>query len=550
MKMGTYTKTTILCMIIGTMSLHGLAQPNADPDSLFHRAIQENDVQKVKELLAFGADPDKPIPTDLHPTPLMYASAFADGQILDLLLEYQVALNEVDDNGDPALHWATYYGHIDNMRKLIEAGADLSLQSKHGDALAVAFRLWQADSVINVFRGTALEKETTPEVRSLVEAVREQDQATVASLLKNGLSPNARDGLGMSLLHHAVRLADAEMVSLLVRTGADPNVLNRVGQTSLAIAARFGHSDIIAFLISNGADVNHAGGTYGLTPLIGAAVHGNVKLAVQLMNAGAIIDHADVVNQCTALHWSIFYQHTAFAKKLIENGASYTQKCLDNSETAYSLARSFQNESLIRLIEAKRSETNPPQRSRKRKEIDYLIADTIYSGQAQPGNLLSNHYIGFIPAVLAEPYDTIDAIEVNVFPFLYELRVGKRNDFSFQIRPILNYRFYGDQSGFSQLGGTLVANKYFLNLFDEDFWLKPQLSVFYTYAYNRLDDIQTMTFGIEPGVYTDISEHFSLSLILQPGINYYPDTFSREFVEAENGLKSHFGVFVHVGYNF
>jgi len=163
---------------------------------------------------------------------------------------------------------------------------------------------------------------------------------------------------------------------------------------------------------------------------------------------------------------------------------------------------------------------------------------------------LSNHYIGFIPAVLAEPYDTIDAIEVNFFPFLYELRVGKRNDFSFQIRPILNYRFYGDQSGFSQLGGTLVANTYFLYLFDEDFWLKPQLSVFYTYAYNRLDDIQTMTFGIEPGAYTDISDHFSLSLILQPGINYYPDTFSREFVEAESGLKSHFGVFVHVGYNF
>lgn len=548
--MAKYIITAIFIVVFCAVSLHGLAQQRTHPDSLFFLAIQENDVQKVKELLATGVDPDKPLPTDLQPTPLMYASAFVDGQILDLLLEQNVSLNEVDDNGDPVLHWATYYGHTNNMRKLIDAGADLLLQSKHGDALAVAFRLWHADSVIHVFRGTALEMEITTEVKRIVAAVREENHSLVASLLRNGVSPNARDGLGMSLLHHAVRVADREMVSLLVRKGGDPNVLNSVGQTPLAIAARFGHSDIAGFLIAKGADVNRAGGTYGLTPLIGAAVHGSEQMATQLMKAGATIDHADVVNQCTALHWSIFYQHTAFAKRLIENGASYTQKCLDNTQTAYSLAKSFQNESLIRLIEANRSGNNPQPDSRKKKAIDYLSADTIYSGQAQPGSPLSNHYIGFIPAVLAEPYDTIDAIEVNVFPFLYELRLGKRNDFSFQVRPILNYRFYGDQSGFSQLGGTLVANKYFLNLFDEDFWLKPQLSVFYTYAYNRLDNIHTMTFGMEPGVYTNISDRFSLSLILQPGINYYPDAFSRDFVETESGLKSHFGVFVHIGYNF
>ena len=96
--------------------------------------------------------------------------------------------------------------------------------------------------------------------------------------------------------------------------------------------------------------------------------------------------------------------------------------------------------------------------------------------------------------------------------------------------------------------GFLKSKKLYMKLFSLP--KKPQLSVFYTYAYNRLDDIHTMTFGMEPGVYTNISEHFSLSLILQPGINYYPDAYSRDFVETENGLKSHFGVFVHVGYNF
>jgi len=139
---------------------------------------------------------------------------------------------------------------------------------------------------------------------------------------------------------------------------------------------------------------------------------------------------------------------------------------------------------------------------------------------------------------------------VNFFPFLYEFRIGESNGVGFQIRPILNYRFFETQPGFSQIGGTIVANKYFLNLFDDDFWLKLQLGGYYTYAYNRLDKVQTMTLGIEPGAFMEISNHFSLSLNLQPGINYYPDEASQDFVDSESGFKGHFGVIFHIGYNF
>jgi hypothetical protein len=165
-------------------------------------------------------------------------------------------------------------------------------------------------------------------------------------------------------------------------------------------------------------------------------------------------------------------------------------------------------------------------------------------------NTLRANYVGFMPAVLAEPYDTIDAIEINILPFLYEHRFGVQNSISIQLRPIVNYRFYKPRPGISQIGGTIAFNKYFLRLFSDDFWLKPQLGGYYTYAYNRLDEIHTMTLGIEPGAFMPISDRFSLSVILQPGINYYPDEFSQDFVETESGFKSHFGVFVHVGYNF
>ena len=59
-----------------------------------------------------------------------------------------------------------------------------------------------------------------------------------------------------------------------------------------------------------------------------------------------------------------------------------------------------------------------------------------------------------------------------------------------------------------------------------------------------------MTAGVEAGGLVHLGNDFSLTLTLQPGINYYPDAASRDCVDAPNGLKSHFVLFVHVGYNF
>ncbi|ADR21094.1 hypothetical protein MATR_12760 [Marivirga tractuosa] len=179
--------------------------------------------------------------------------------------------------------------------------------------------------------------------------------------------------------------------------------------------------------------------------------------------------------------------------------------------------------------------------------IVFFLSQTNVTAQDKA---LQNNYIGLLPAILVEPYDTVDAVEVNFIPIVYEFRIKERNDLGFQVRPLLNYRFLEDRSGFSQVGGTLVMNKYFLNLFDDEFWLKPQLGVYYTYAYNLLDKIQSMTLGIEPGVFMEINDDFSMSLNLQPGINYYPDQFSQDFVKTESGFKGHFGIIFHIGYNF
>tara|TARA_Y100001972_G_scaffold11163_1_gene12101 strand:+ start:10956 stop:11360 length:405 start_codon:yes stop_codon:yes gene_type:complete len=131
-----------------------------------------------------------------------------------------------------------------------------------------------------------------------------------------------------------------------------------------------------------------------------------------------------------------------------------------------------------------------------------------------------------------------------------EYRWGDQNNKGIQLRPIANYRFIKNGSGISHVGGTILINWYLLKTVEDDFWLKPQLCAFYTYAYNRLDKVQTMTQGIELGAFMIISKHFSFSLSAQPGINFYPDQFSKAFVETESGFKSHFGLIFHLGYHF
>ncbi|WP_416864777.1 MAG: hypothetical protein ACMVP2_19810 [Imperialibacter sp.] len=176
-----------------------------------------------------------------------------------------------------------------------------------------------------------------------------------------------------------------------------------------------------------------------------------------------------------------------------------------------------------------------------------LSFPNVLLGQGKP---LSTQYVGFLPSVLLEPYDTVNAVEANVLPLVYEFRWGKQNEKSVQVRPIINYRFLKNNSGISHLGGTLVTNRYLVNMFREGFWLKPQLGGYYTHSYNRLDKVQTMTLGIELGAFMILSNRFSFSMNLQPGINYYPDPFSRSFADAKNGFKPHFGFIFHVGYNF
>jgi len=154
----------------------------------------------------------------------------------------------------------------------------------------------------------------------LIEAVRNQDTASLQSLLDGGADPNAQQPDGATALHWAVYREDIGVVSTLLEAGADVNVVNRLGASPLYIAAKSGHGGLIEQLLEAGADANHAL-QMNETPIMTASRSGSVDGVRALIAAGADINSKESSRAQTALMWATAQGHVEVVRVLINAGA-------------------------------------------------------------------------------------------------------------------------------------------------------------------------------------------------------------------------------------
>jgi ankyrin repeat protein len=362
-------------------------------------AVKNGHPEIVQLLLAKGADPNIQEDGGLKATALMQAASSNNVSITSNLINRGANVDATDVNGDTAINWATFNGNVDVMKLLVQNGVDLEIKSKHGMPVDVAFRLWHADSVAEVFKEAGFGDRLAKEEMKLILAIENEDIQSIKRILSKGTSPNMVDELGSPLLHLASEKGNQKVVELLFAEGADLNKLNRVGQSALAIAARFGHLYLVQYFLDKGAAPNLAGEEYKLTPLMGAAVNGDVQIGKKLISGGANLNAMDVVNEASALHWSMFYRNEEFALMLIDHGASYKIKALNNQYDGRELALLYGYDRIVEKID---SEENYMIGSWTIREIHYIYADTTYeSKMISPGRLIvaSNSY-----AIMYNPY--------------------------------------------------------------------------------------------------------------------------------------------------
>lgn len=255
-------------------------------------------------------------------------AAVRGGEVRPLqdLLAKGFSANDRDGYGETLLMRAVVYGKTDAVKFLLEKGADVN-----GTNFAGATALMRAAG----------------------------DAAKTKLLIDRGANVNARSGLGNTPLILAARAANgAACVEFLIGKGAEIGATNQFGANAILTASASGNLKSVEALLKHGADVNsHSRASQavalwggGRSPLMWAAVRGDIGLAKVLLAAGADINAQEGFG--TPLTQAAWMGRVEMAKFLIEHGANVNDAERFSGFTALHWAASGEgaDASLVKLL--------------------------------------------------------------------------------------------------------------------------------------------------------------------------------------------------------
>ncbi len=228
-------------------------------------------------------------PSPARATSLYYAALCGFAGVA----EYLITVHAEDVNvkcghhGTP-LHAASYTGHLDAARLLVDRRADVKMTNIH-----------KRTALCSAYDGGHLD--------------------VMQMLLERGADVNERYSYSARLLHTAAHHGQAEVVRLLLQNHADVDARDSVNQTPLHEASTNGHVEVIEHLLDHGADVN-AETTSQSTPLHRASEGGHLEAVRTLLARGADVRMRNRKNR-SAFEVATLREHSAVAELLAEHGA-------------------------------------------------------------------------------------------------------------------------------------------------------------------------------------------------------------------------------------
>jgi len=247
------------------------APPKATP---LYLAVQEGHAKAAKLLLDADADVTDCLGDGL--TPLSVAvhqgtTAHADCAKLLLAAPQQVAigakkLNDCDEHGVNLLLKASYMGHDEIVRQLVNAGASARHTDTSGaSALLLACRHGHGKCAqLLVKAGAPLDAAIDDGGTALHFACRGGFTECVRLLLMSKANPDHAPGQsGTSALHVACQAGQLECVKVLLEAKASPNAVDKDGVPPLFLAEAMGHQAVATLLGRAGATRPSATARFG-----------------------------------------------------------------------------------------------------------------------------------------------------------------------------------------------------------------------------------------------------------------------------------------------
>jgi ankyrin repeat protein len=262
-------------------------------------------------------------------TPLMVACSKRRVVVVRAVVKHLgvEVLQETDEKGWTALHWAVDGGNEKTVSLLLGRGADASSKSSAGSTpFMIACRKGRLGVARLLLEHTGEEglrarnnKRWTP----LHYAACGGHKEVVVFLLEKGAEPNSRDNGGKVPLLWACMHGHMGAVRVFIQhMGVQGlQVSDRRGMTALHEAAEGGHEEVVAFLLNEGAQANSRA-VGGLMPLLSACEKGHlgaVKLLAQHMGIQGVEERSE--RGWTALHSASRGGHKEVVAFLISTGA-------------------------------------------------------------------------------------------------------------------------------------------------------------------------------------------------------------------------------------
>lgn len=226
------------------------------------------------------------------------------------------------------LFWAAYLGDLQEVRALVEDGADTNVTTGIGTTpLMAAAQTGRLDVMKHLVRsGATMDLADRRGTTALVTAIAFGQSPIAAYLIEAGADVRRTNKAGCGALHYAAASGDLDTVKLLVAQGSDPEAKSDLGWTALISAAFSGRRDLAKHFISTGADLA-AVDVYGNTPLLVALMLKHSDIAEDLIAAGADVL---VQNNGGQTAWSLASAagHHSTMERLAEAGARPPGKIL------------------------------------------------------------------------------------------------------------------------------------------------------------------------------------------------------------------------------
>jgi uncharacterized protein len=166
----------------------------------------------------------------------------------------------------------------------------------------------------------------------LIQAVKQQDTATVRGLLEQRVDVNAAQGDGATPLHWAAHRDNLVLADLLIRAGARATVANDLGATPLHLACTNRSATMVERLLAAGANAK-AALLNGETVLMTCARAGSARAVKAVMARGADVNAKEAEHHQTALMWAAAQRHAEVVQALLDAGADVRARSLTYPQT-------------------------------------------------------------------------------------------------------------------------------------------------------------------------------------------------------------------------